>query len=189
LNTCLGGEGGITVDLEFRIAELRDVDLVVRLLSAASRWMADAGIDQWPHPFPRDIVAASIERGETHLASEGPELVGSVALLDQDPTWWGPRPPDAVYVHRLVVSSEARGRGIGDQLLDWAQDQATASGRRWLRLDCGAKNVALRRYYERRGFAHVDDVVVNVAGAGSDGEPWHGCLYQRARTGRGRDHS
>jgi ribosomal protein S18 acetylase RimI-like enzyme len=168
------------VDLELRQASISDVDVVVELLSAAARWMLDAGIRQWPDPFPREIVEASIERRETYLAFTRGQMVGSIALYEEDPNWWGDRPPDALYVHRLVVALAARGQNIGVQLLDWAQRQVAAAGRAWLRLDCGTENLRMRKYYEDLGFSHVQDVVVSLLGAGSDRGAWRGSLYERA---------
>jgi len=168
------------VDLELRRASIRDGDVVVDLLSVAARWMLDAGIRQWPDPFPHEIVEGSIERRETYLAFARGQVVGSTALYEEDPNWWGDRPPDALYVHRLVVSLEARGQNIGVQLLDWAQRQAATAGRTWLRLDCGTDNLRMRKYYEGLGFSHVEDVVVSLLGAGGDRGAWRGSLYERA---------
>lgn len=41
-----------------------------------------------------------------------------------------------------------------------ADETVRAQGREWLRLDCVSGNAALRAYYERAGFRHVDDVPV-----------------------------
>lgn len=166
--------------LDVRLASIEDVDMVVGLLSDAARWMGEVGMDQWPDPFPRAIVVASIEGRQTYLARTGDQVVGSIALYDEDPDFWGVRPPDALYVHRLVVSIESRGGGLGAQLLDWAHDQAGVRDRGWLRLDTGANNTALRAYYERLGFRHVEDITVTLPGAGRDEGPWHGSLYERA---------
>ncbi|MGI5227013.1 hypothetical protein [Actinoallomurus sp. CA-142502] len=68
---------------------------------------------------------------------------------------------------------------MGARLLDWAGELVAGHGRRWLRLDCGADNTALRAFYERLGFRHVDDVEVTVPGAGTASGPWHASLYQR----------
>jgi ribosomal protein S18 acetylase RimI-like enzyme len=168
------------VDLELRRASVSDVDVVVDLLSDAARWMLDGGIRQWPDPFPREIVEGSIERRETYLAFASGQVVGSIALYEEDPNWWGDHPPDALYVHRLVVSLNARSQNIGVELLDWAQRQVAAAGRTWLRLDCGTDNLRMREYYERLGFGHVEDVVVSLLGAGSDRGAWRGSLYERA---------
>jgi len=135
--------------------------------------MIDTGIDSGLTRHARD-VEPSVSRGETHVVLLAGKLVGSVAPLEQDAAWWGPRPPDALYRHRLVVVAEVRGKGIGKQILMWSQGQTIAAGREWLRLDCGTGNTRLRYYDERQGFRHVDDVLVDFPGPGPDGEPWDG---------------
>jgi aminoglycoside phosphotransferase (APT) family kinase protein/GNAT superfamily N-acetyltransferase len=169
--------------LRMVLARAEDVDTVVGLLSDAARWMDEHGIDQWPSPFPEAVVARTVERGETYLAFVGDRGVGSIAVSDDDPNVWGPQPPDALYVHRLVVARAATGRAIGARLLDWATEQAVERGRAWLRLDCGAENGRLRGYYERLGFRHVGDTTLDLPAAGSGPGTWRGSLYQRPVAG------
>jgi ribosomal protein S18 acetylase RimI-like enzyme len=157
--------------------------LVGALLNDAVGWLAERGIDQWPDPFPEDIVLASVGRRDTHLAWLDGEPVGTLALYWSDTTFWGiwrTRPADAGYVHRLAVATRARGQGLGSRLLDWAESQVAARGRDWLRLDCGRDNRSIRSFYEGLGFRHVEDVEVEVPGAGSGADPWRASLYQRA---------
>ncbi|WP_329257375.1 GNAT family N-acetyltransferase [Actinoallomurus sp. NBC_01490] len=156
-----------------------ETPLVNALLSEAAGWLAARGVDQWPHPFPEDIVRASVLRRDTYLAWRDGDPVGTLAVYWADARFWGDRPPDAGYVHRLAVARAARGDGLGARLLDWAGELVAARGRRWLRLDCGAGNTALRAFYEHLGFQHVDDVEVTVPGAGTAPGPWTASLYQR----------
>jgi GNAT superfamily N-acetyltransferase len=158
-------------------ATVDQVALVHRLLTEAAGWLADLDIDQWPHPFPEHIVRRTIQ--DTYLAWQADELVGSVAIYWDDSTFWGAQPPDAGYVHRLVVADSHRGQGLGAGILDWAGEHIAVQGRRWLRLDCGAVNARLRAFYEHQRFQHVRDVEVSVSGAGSAGEFWRASLYQR----------
>ena len=130
-------------------------------------------------PVPGRIVRASIERQDTYLAWSDGSAIGSLAVYWADPTFWGHQPPDAGYVHRLVVTREAGGRGHGARLLDWAADRVRARGRHWLRLDCAAGNTTLRAFYERLGFRHVGDVEVTVPGAGTGPGSWWASRYQR----------
>lgn len=46
---------------------------------------------------------------------------------------WGPQPPDAAYVHGLVIDRNHAGLGLGRALLDWAGQQARQAGRSQLR--------------------------------------------------------
>jgi GNAT superfamily N-acetyltransferase len=147
--------------LEVRRAGRDDVDEIVDVLSEAARWLIARGIRQWPDPFPRERVAALVERGDFYLARLGGATVGTLALMWSDPTFWGERPPDAGYVHALAMRRAWAGRGLGGRLLDWAAERVAVAGREYLRLDCLAGNAELRRYYERRGFEPRGDVAVD----------------------------
>jgi ribosomal protein S18 acetylase RimI-like enzyme len=147
--------------LEVRGAGRGDVDEIVEVLSEAARWLMRRGIRQWPDPFPRDRVEALVARGDFYVAKQGGETVGTLALMWSDPVFWGEQPADAGYVHALAVRRAWAGRGLGARLLEWAGEQVAAAGRRYLRLDCRAENVELRRYYERHGFEPRGEVEVD----------------------------
>jgi ribosomal protein S18 acetylase RimI-like enzyme len=157
----------VSESLEVRPAEPEDLDEIVEILSEAARWLLEQGIRQWPDPFPRDRVAALLERGSFYLARLDGEPVATFALLWSDPAFWGERPPDAGYVHAIAVRRAYAGRELGKRLLDWAEGRATESGREYLRLDCVTDNENLRAYYERLGFeprgeTRIDDFTATL---------------------------
>jgi GNAT superfamily N-acetyltransferase len=166
-------------DLAVTLATPGQAGLVTALLTEASAWLAEQGVEQWPHPFPDRIVRAFVDRQDTYLAWLDGGAIGSLAVYWADPTFWGDQPPDAGYVHRLVITRAAGGRGHGARLLDWAADHVRSRGRQWLRLDCNAENAPLRTFYERLGFRHVDDVEVTGPGAGTADVSWRASRYQR----------
>jgi GNAT superfamily N-acetyltransferase len=144
-----------------RRAHHEDAVTVAGLLDEASAWVDDLGFNQWPLPFPRDQIAAAIDRGEVYVVEgEDGEAVATVTMLQDDP-YWGDRPPDAFYVHKLVVRRDRAGRGIGAAIVEWANAEAAEAGREFLRLDCLGDNPAIRTYYEDLGFQHRDDIVAD----------------------------
>jgi len=144
-----------------RRCQARDVAAVAALLDEATVWVGERGYEQWPLPFPRDELAAAIERGEVYVAELDGEAVATVTLLWDDRMYWGERPPDAAYVHKLAVSRACAGQRIGQAVVEWADKTAAAEGRDFLRLDCLRDNPGIRAYYERLGFEHRGDLVVN----------------------------
>jgi len=134
---------------------------VAELLDEATVWVGERGYEQWPLPFPRDELAAAIERGEVYVAEVDGDAVATVTLLWDDPMYWGNRPADAAYVHKLAVSRASAGQRIGQELVEWADKTAAEAGREFLRLDCLRDNPGIREYYERLGFEHRGDLVVN----------------------------
>jgi protein-tyrosine phosphatase len=149
--------------LDVRLAGEEDLSAVLAILTDASGWERSHGIeDPWPFPFPADRVAPGLSRREVFLAySESEAPIATVSLSWEDPRFWGERPPDAGYVHRLAVRPDHLGRGIGRTLLEWASERIHDSGRQFLRLDCLARNDRLCRYYRDAGFEARGTVVVD----------------------------
>ena len=94
----------------------------------------ELGHEQWPRPFPREEIAAAIERGEV--------FVGEIAraarrnghrALPPIPSYWGERPPDAP-VHPQARGAHAitAGQGLGAELVAWVNARAAEAGRAFL---------------------------------------------------------
>lgn len=138
-------------------SELEDV---LAVLDSAAHWLISNGIsDPWrPGEWPRARIMESIERGEVHFARLGGRNVATITLQWSDELFWPNYPADAGYIHRLAVATGFHGNGIGFQLLRWAELKSKENGKKYLRLNCMAANLALRRYYERAGFVYRGDL-------------------------------
>ena len=144
----------MTGHLAVRRASEEDLPVVLAILTSASDWERAHGIfDPWPHPFPAERVRPSLDRGEVYLGvGELGEAIATINLSWEDPRFWGLRPPDAGYVHRLAVRPDHAGESRGLQLLEWAAERVRSKGRAYLRLDCLASNRRLCGYYRDAGF-------------------------------------
>jgi len=150
--------------VKVRRCQSDDVAVVAALLDEATVWVGERGYEQWPLPFPHAEIAAAIERGEVYIAEVDGAPVATVTLLWDDPQYWPDAAPDAAYVHKLAVSRASAGQRIGEAIVEWADHTAAAAGRDFLRLDCIRDNPGIRAYYERLGFEHRGDLVVNGRG-------------------------
>ena len=160
-------------EIEILRAEPADLDTVVSILEEAAQWIMAQGIDQWPATFPpqwRTRIVESIQRGEVHLARLDGQPVGTLTLQWSDRMVWGDIEDDAGYVHRLAIRRAFGGKGLGRQLLGWAEAMVAVAGKEHLRLDCMAENPALMRYYERAGFVYRGRV---------EGQGWNASLYEK----------
>jgi ribosomal protein S18 acetylase RimI-like enzyme len=77
----------------------------------------------------------------------------------------GDIPLDSYYISNVAVEPSARGRGIGQTLIDDAERSARASGASSLCLDVEADNPKAQRLYERLGF-RVESASVEVSVGG-----------------------
>ena len=142
--------------LHRRPAGEADLATLVRLRDDAARWMLDQGITgQWrPGELSEDHFRRIMDRGEVWLAESGGRLAGAWELWWDDEDAWGPRPPDAGYVHRLMVD-RAAAPGTGRLLLAAAEERVAEAGRTRVRLDCLATNPRLTAYYRDAGYRVV----------------------------------
>ena len=72
-------------------------------------------------------------------------------------------PDRTAEVKRMYVVPDARGRGIGAQLLERLEDEARRLGYRRLRLDTGAQLNEAQALYRGAGYAEIDDYNGNSA--------------------------
>lgn len=151
-----------------RPAQGDGLEHVASILEEAGRWLLSRGLSQWPATVGRDRIAALSDSRDFYLAWDGTEPVGTFSLQTADVEMWGAQPDDALYLHSLAVRRSHR--GLGRQLLSWAEQEAGGRGKRYLRLDCDAANPALRLYYERAGYAYRRDV---------PGSGWTVSLYEK----------
>lgn len=138
-----------------------DAPAIVALRDDLARWQIASGIDQWkPGEYDPDEVRDQIVDGQWWVIRDDGALTATVRILESDPIWDDLVAPDdvtALYVHGLMVRRIHAGRGIGDRLLEFAQDQVRERDRTVLRLDCAAANARLRDYYASRGFTELSE--------------------------------
>jgi putative acetyltransferase len=124
--------------------------LTLRPLEAADvPALADLWVRSWQETMPDIDFEARRAWIVGFLA--GPEAaarVTIVALWDGDPQGFVTIEPARAYLHQLVVSSMATGRGAAAALLTAVKRDATAG----LMLDVNQANTRAVRFYEREGF-------------------------------------
>jgi predicted N-acetyltransferase YhbS len=140
-----------------RTATAADVPAVASILDEATAYVQTKGSDQWRVPFPRDELHDRVGRGELYVVDFGDETAATFTLLLDDPFFWGARPADAVYLHKLAVRRAFAGQRLGERIVDWILHEAAGRGREFVRLDCQRDLPGIRDYYERLGFELVGE--------------------------------
>lgn len=133
-----------------------ELDAVMQLLGEARDWQRARGVDVWSE-FDRACIAQDISGGLVHVAKKQGAVWGAVTLVESDSLVWGSDGGRALYLHRLVSSRQAAGRGSGALLIRWARVVAAWRCKKWLRLETWSENRAIYDYYQKQGFRHVTD--------------------------------
>jgi hypothetical protein len=74
--------------MEIRQARVDEIGLVRDVLASSATWLRARGIQQWLERFERTWVMPAIERGETWLAEDDGEVVGTLVVQWEDPIFW-----------------------------------------------------------------------------------------------------
>lgn len=85
---------------------------------------------------PTALVLAAVDRGR---------LLGKAVVFFRDNS-------DVARLYSIAVAEGARGRGIGEALLAWAERDARRRGATRMRLEVRQDNASAMRLYERRGY-------------------------------------
>ncbi len=133
-------------DLAFDLVTARDVE---RLLALARAFHAEDG-----HPLvDRGEAALSMLPDEPMarcwLIRERGSIIGYVVLTLGYSIEYGGR--DA-FIDDLYLAPEARGRGVGTQVMNFVEEQAVALGVQALHLEVEVRNRRAQNLYRRSGF-------------------------------------
>jgi GNAT superfamily N-acetyltransferase len=161
--------------MEIRLARPEDVGAYAALGRAAQAMLRSRGWAQYvpaAHDEHAAAIRSKVEAGTLYAVWDGGAAVGFFSLDPAPSPWWPTDGEPALYLAGMVVSPEARGRGVGGFILEWSQAEAGRRGCRFVRLDCHAGNPWLCRYYEAHGFTGRGRVEQHPG--------YIGCLYQRA---------
>lgn len=138
--------------LTIKLATSAETDQVVAILVEASRWLQSRNILSWkPDVLPAQMQAA-VARGEVYLAWKDGQAIGTVTVMWSDVAYWGERPDDAGYIHKVAVRRAAAGQNVGAQMVSWAEQLILERRRPFARLDCQADNPTINQFYQSAGY-------------------------------------
>ena len=141
-------------EIEIVLADRSDAGTASDLMLDTASWLKERGQELWfPEELKAETLEGAIDAGELYLVHVRGRPVGTVIFQLHDRLFWPDMPDgDAAYIHKLTMSREATGRGIGRQVIAWARDRALHMGLSYLRLDTEAARKNLCDYYEASGF-------------------------------------
>jgi ribosomal protein S18 acetylase RimI-like enzyme len=102
-----------------------------------------------PERFGRRYMRNLVNRANvaTWIAEEDGRMAG-FAIIE----WTGQRSSITAYIQTIEVATEARGRGVGHELLSCIEGSACAAGAGLLRLHVETENAVAIRLYEAQGY-------------------------------------
>ena len=145
-----------------RKAVIGDIDTVLSIYDSAREYMRRCGnAEQWGGGYPSaDIVKNDIDGGNLYVLVENEEILAVFFFrVGVDPTYkriydgdWLSDKPYAV-IHRIAISSKARGRGVSGLCFDFAFSKADS-----VKIDTHKDNLPMQRALAKYGFKYCGKI-------------------------------
>lgn len=150
-----------TMEIKYRIAELKDLDEICHLVRNATDTMTEHKIFQWDDLYPvREDFEADIEKKQLYIGMVE-QQIAVIYVLNQEcdeeyaaGNWKYGEEPFYV-IHRLCVNPVFQQKGIAKRALLHIEEELVALGVHAIRLDVFSENPFALKLYHNAGFQKV----------------------------------
>jgi len=147
--------------MEISPAKPSELIEILFLLKVCILDMNAKGFRHWNSSFPNtELVVNDLKCGSIFLAKDKGVCKGMVTLNKQEPEEYKSvafkaKSTKPLYLQNMVVHPTWQGKGIGNQMVDFAQDYARENGFDCIRLDVFKPGEIARQLYEKKSFKEV----------------------------------
>lgn len=111
--------------------------------TAEHLWVHDAAL-------MREWIDGKADNVLMHVAEDGDQSIVGVAMVTLRPEMLSHEP--SAHLEAIAVSEDVEGQGVGQRLLDAAENEARAQGAKTITLHVFSNNKRARGFYERSGY-------------------------------------
>lgn len=149
------------MNIDFRTADIKDLDDVCLLIKQAIENMYRHNIHQWDSEYPnRKILREDLEKEQLYIGTVGGKTA-VIYVLNQEydeeyknGQWRFPQKSFCI-IHRLCVTPALQNQGIAKETIKHIEECAVSSGINAIRLDCFIKNPYALKLYKNSGYNTV----------------------------------
>lgn len=146
-------------DSAFQIqnTERQDLELIFKLFDSSVSYQEKNGYPAWSN-YDKNVIIQDIDNKNQYkvVIQNAMTIVFSVCYSDIV-IWRTMDQNDSVYLHRIVVNPESKGKKLFSLVLEWAVRHAKQMNRHTVRMDTWASNSKLIKYYESFGFSFIEN--------------------------------
>lgn len=147
-----------------QLAEERHLEEICSLMKSCAVDMTARGIQQWDESYPNiELVLKDIQNQNLYIFTDAEAVVGCIVMDEQQsPQYaqvkWQLNEEPILIIHRMAVSPEMQGKGMGKKLVSFAEEFGRMNGYRAIRLDAFKGNKNLQNFYVRLGYEAVGEI-------------------------------
>ena len=147
-----------------RKAVMEDIKDIMEIINETIVEMRAYNNTQWDERYPQEKdFMNDIQRGDLYVAEREGKLVGFVCINKVEPAEydelnWSLNEVCMV-VHRMAVNSNYRRRGIGTELMKFADELALANNIKYLKTDTYSINTKMNTLFKKCGYDLVGKTI------------------------------
>ncbi|MFB6340330.1 GNAT family N-acetyltransferase [Saccharicrinis sp. FJH2] len=156
---------GIEQNYNMLKADVKDLPEIMTLVRDAKEFMHSIGNFQWDDEYPLvDTFEKDINSGSLYKMVIDSQIAGFICLnLDQPPEYFSPdwkTPPKSLVIHRMVINRNFAGSGLGQKMMQYAEELTSEYGVRSLRSDTNCKNKPMLHIFEKMEYRYTGNIVL-----------------------------
>lgn len=149
------------MDIEYRVANLNDLDEVCKLVGNAIETMTEHNIPQWDNLYPtREDFRKDIDRSQLYVGLIA-NRIAVVYVINQEydeqyenGNWQNKEEPFYV-IHRLCVNPDFQNKGVAKSTLLHIEEELRMRGIQAIRLDVFSENPYALKLYNNLDYTKV----------------------------------
>ncbi|HEX2846493.1 MAG TPA: GNAT family N-acetyltransferase [Chitinophagaceae bacterium] len=138
-------------------ASTDDLPVIYSLFEEAILFQKENNYTGWKN-YDKEFIKSDIQHQLLFKIMLGDDIVCIFSICFNDALIWREKEKnDAVYLHRIVLNRQFKGRKIFQEVLDWAIQFARKEKLKYVRMDTWAENEKIIAYYQRYGFSIIEN--------------------------------
>lgn len=155
--------------MEITNSLIHDLRTIFQLFDEAIAYQKKNGFQLWPQ-FSTELIETEIKEKRHWKIIENGKIACVFSVMYNDPVIWGERDKEpSVYLHRIAVNPEFKGKRIMVVIKQWGMNHAKEINKKYLRMDTWGDNETIRNYYVKCGFNYIGQQQLNE----TEGLPGH----------------
>ena len=162
--------------MEFRQANISDLDQIVEIIELSKKYLKETKVDQWQDGYPaKEDLRRDIESGNSYVLTNKDEIVATTVIsLDGESTYnsifngeWITN-EEYIVMHRVAVHDKYKGKGIFKELIKEAESLALNKGIFSIKIDTHRDNISMQRAllkndFKKCGIIYLEDGSERIA--------------------------
>lgn len=145
-----------------RLAKLEDIQQIMFIIRSTISEMRTYNNIQWDEAYPQENdFINDIQEGTLYVSERAGQLVAVMCVNNVEPeeyqglNWSSDK---ALVIHRMAVDSKHRRKGIGLEMMKFAEELAHQKNTDYLKIDTNSLNEKMKALFMRCGYSLIGEM-------------------------------